>query len=61
MTFGLYTLDGELKHAFFESKKKIREFHKFSFTFKVFNMPQGEYYVRLLSGEEVIEEKKVRF
>ncbi len=61
MTFGLYTLDGELKHAFFENKKKVRGFHKFSFTFKVFNMPQGEYYVRLISGDEVVEEKKVRF
>ena len=61
MTFGLYTLDGELKHAFFENKKKIRGFHKFSFTFKVFNMPQGEYYVRLISEGEVIEEKKVKF
>lgn len=61
MTFGLYTLDGKLKHAFFENKKKIRGLHKFSFTFKVFNMPQGEYYIRLISEGEVIEEKKVRF
>ncbi|MFK7771186.1 MAG: hypothetical protein AB8F94_03565 [Saprospiraceae bacterium] len=61
MTFGLYTLDGELKHAFFQNKKKIKGLHKFSFTFKVFNMPQGEYYIRLISGGEVIEEKKVRF
>lgn len=61
MTFGLYTLDGELKHAFFENKKKVKGLHKFSFTFKVFNMPQGEYYIRLISGGVVIEEKKVRF
>lgn len=61
MTFGLYTLDGELKHAFFENKKKVRGLHKFSFTFKVFNMPQGEYYIRLMSKEGVVEEKKVRF
>lgn len=61
MTFGLYTLDGELKHAFFENKKKIKGLHKFSFTFKVFNMPQGEYYIRLISGDEIVEEKKVRF
>ncbi|MFT6319695.1 MAG: hypothetical protein ACJAT4_000612 [Granulosicoccus sp.] len=61
MTFGLYTKDGLLKHAFFENKKKVRGLHKFSFTFKVFNMPQGEYYIRLISGEEVIEEKEVRF
>lgn len=61
MTFGLYTLDGELKHAFFENKKKVRGLHKFSFTFKVFNMTSGEYYVRLMSKGEVIEEKKVRF
>ncbi|MFK8008781.1 MAG: hypothetical protein AB8H03_20645 [Saprospiraceae bacterium] len=61
MTFGLYTLEGELRHAFFENKKKIKGLHKFSFTFKVFNMPQGEYLIRLISGGEVIEEKKVRF
>ncbi len=61
MTFGLYTLEGELKHAFFENKKKVRGLHKFSFTFKVFNMPQGEYYVRLMSDGEVIEEKKIQF
>lgn len=61
MTFGLYTLDGELKHAFFENKKKTKGLHKFSFTFKVFNMPQGEYYIRLISGDEVVEEKKVKF
>jgi len=61
MTFGLYTLDGELKHAFFKNKKKTKGLHKFSFTFKVFNMPRGEYYVRLISGVEVIEEKKVQF
>ncbi|MGK0366661.1 MAG: hypothetical protein ACI85O_003736 [Saprospiraceae bacterium] len=61
MTFGLYTLDGELKHAFFENIKKISGLHKFSFTFKVFNMPQGEYYIRLISGDEVVEEKKIQF
>lgn len=61
MTFGLYTLDGKLKHAFFENKKKIKGLHKFGFAFKVFNMPQGEYYVRLMSGGEIVEEMKVQF
>lgn len=61
MTFGLYTKEGELKHAFFKNRKKKRGFHKFSFTFKIFNMPQGEYYVRLMSEDEVVEEKEVQF
>jgi hypothetical protein len=61
MTFGLYTLDGELKHAFFKNKKKIKGLHKFGFTFKVFNLPQGEYYVRLMSDGEIVEEMKVQF
>ncbi len=61
MTFGLYTKEGELKYAFFENKKKIKGLHKFSFTFKIFNMPQGEYFVRLMSGDEVIEEKEIQF
>lgn len=61
MTFGLYTLDGKLKHAFFKNKKKIKGLHKFGFTFKVFNMPQGEYYIRLMSGGEIVEEMKVQF
>jgi len=61
MTFGLYTKEGELKHAFFENKKKIRGLHKFSFTYKVLNMPQGEYAIRLMSGDEVVEEKLINF
>lgn len=61
MSFGLYTIDGELKHAFFENVKKIAGLHKFSFTFKVFNMPQGEYYIRLMHENEVVEEMKVQF
>lgn len=61
MTFGLYTKDGKLMHAFFKKKRKLRGQHKFSFTFRVFNMPQGDYVLRLVSGGKVIKEKEVRF
>ncbi|MEL6924312.1 MAG: hypothetical protein AAFO94_09710, partial [Bacteroidota bacterium] len=61
MTFGLYDAAGNLQHAFFENKLQTSGLHKFSFTFKVFNMPQGNYYIRLMDGDKVVEEKAVVF
>lgn len=61
VSLGLYNEAGELKYAAFEQQLQKRGQHKFSFQFKIKNIPPGKYYARLTNESKTLESLAVEF
>jgi hypothetical protein len=60
-SFGIYNEQGEMIHPLFKSRRQIKGFHKFKFTFEIRNLPKGKYFARMTSGQRILGEMPIEW
>lgn len=61
LTLGIYDKDGNMAQPVFENKQfPGKTGHRFDVEFEAENVPEGNYYIRLKEGEQVLQEKVVK-
>lgn len=59
LTLGIYDEQGTLRQPVFEDKRFGKAGHRFRVEFEAKDVPAGKYYIRLMEGDDILQEKMV--